>query len=166
MFRRRLPCACLCFLWLAIAVGATGPQPNIVLIPADDMGWGDPACYNPASKIPTPNLDRIAANGMRFTDAHTPSSVCTPTRYTLLTGRYCWRTRLKSSALDGFSPPLIERDRPTIASFLKARGYVTAGIGRRRLGMQWTRKDGSPENADRLSALLSAAKSGDRVREE
>lgn len=124
-------------------------RPNIVLILADDMGWGDLTCYNPESKIPTPNLDRIAANGMRFTDAHTPSSVCTPTRYTLLTGRYSWRTRLKSSVLDGFSPPLIEAGRPTLASFLGSRGYATAGIGKWHLGMQWTRKDGKLEDIDR-----------------
>src|SRR5262245_16906271 len=66
-------------------------QPNVVLILADDLGWGDPGCYNPSSKIPTPNIDALAASGMRFTDAHTPSSVCSPTRYGLLCGRYAWR---------------------------------------------------------------------------
>jgi len=124
-------------------------RPNIVLILADDMGWGDLTCYNSESKIPTPNIDRIANAGVRFTDAHTPSSVCTPTRYSLLSGRYSWRTRLKSSVLDGFSPPLIENDRPTLASFLKARGYATGCIGKWHLGMQWTRTDGKPENVDR-----------------
>lgn len=125
--------------------------PNIVLILADDMGYGDPTCYNAASKIPTPNIDRIAKRGVRFKDAHTPSSVCTPTRYTLLTGRYCWRTRLKSSVLDGFSPPLIDPEQPTIASLLKQHGYATACIGKWHLGMQWTRKDGSLEDQDRWS---------------
>ena len=70
-------------------------RPNIVIILADDMGWGDAGCYNPQSKAPTPNIDRLAQQGMRFTDAHSPSAVCTPTRYGLLTGRYAWRTRLK-----------------------------------------------------------------------
>lgn len=128
---------------------AAGRRPNIVIILADDMGWGDPQCYNADSKIPTPGIDRLAQEGMKFTDAHTPSAVCTPTRYGLLTGRYCWRSRLKSSVLDGFSPPLIEADRVTIASFLKQAGYATACIGKWHLGMQWTRKDGSLETTDR-----------------
>lgn len=149
MIRRLFAFVVSCCLWLPLVFGAPDSRPNIVLILADDMGYGDPTCYNPESGTPTPNLDRIAAHGVRFTDAHTPSAVCTPTRYSLLTGRYCWRTRLKSSVLDGFSPPLIEAGRPTIASFLKARGYATAGIGKWHLGMQWTRKDGSPENVDR-----------------
>lgn len=139
----------LCFPGWIFPVEAAETRPNIVLILADDMGYGDPGCYSSESKIPTPNLDRIAGNGLRFTDAHTPSAVCTPTRYTLLTGRYCWRTRLKSSVLDGFSPPLIKAGQPTLASFLKARGYATAAMGKWHLGMQWTRKDGSPENIDR-----------------
>ncbi len=132
----------------ARAAGPASP-PNVIIILADDMGWGDPGCYNPESKFPTPHLDALATGGMRFTDAHTPSSVCTPTRYTLLTGRYCWRTRLKSGVLDGFSPPLIEADRPTIASYLKQKGYATACLGKWHLGMQWTRKDGTPEDVDR-----------------
>ena len=74
-------------------------QPNIIIILADDLGYGDPRVYNSESKIPTPNIDELAARGMRFTDAHTPSSVCTPTRYGLLTGRYAWRTQLKKSVL-------------------------------------------------------------------
>ena len=75
----------------AFSEAAPVSRPNVVLILADDLGWGDPQCYNPDSKIPTPHMDRLAREGMRFTDAHTPSSVCTPTRYGLLTGRYCWR---------------------------------------------------------------------------
>jgi len=124
--------------------------PNIVLILADDMGYGDPQCYNPESKIPTPNLNRLAASGIRFTRAHTPSAVCTPTRYGLLTGRYCWRTRLKAGVLDGFDPPLIEQGRWTLASMLKRHGYETACVGKWHLGMQWTARDGSrvPFRAD------------------
>lgn len=109
--------------------------PNIVLILADDLGYGDPHCYNKDSKIPTPNLDRLAAQSMRFTDAHTPCAVCTPTRYGLLTGRYCWRTSLKRGVLNGYSPLLIEPGRLTLASLLKQRGYVTAGIGKWHLGL-------------------------------
>jgi arylsulfatase A-like enzyme len=129
-----------CFL---AAVSHAADSPNIVIILADDLGYGDPQCYNAASKIPTPHLDAIAAKGVRFTDAHTPSAVCTPTRYGLLTGRYCWRTRLKSSVLDGFGPPLIEPKRVTIASLLKKKGYATACLGKWHLGMQWTGLDGA-----------------------
>lgn len=136
-----------CFL---LSSPAQAAPPNLVLILADDLGYGDPRCYQAASKCPTPHLDRLAAGGMRFTDAHTPSSVCTPTRYSLLTGRYCWRTRLTSGVLDGFSPPLIEPDRLTLASLLQRHGYATGCIGKWHLGMQWTRQDGSPEDLDRL----------------
>lgn len=138
----------LIFLTLALIASAAA-KPNVVVILADDLGYGDVACYNPESKIATPHLDRMAAGGMRFTDAHTPSAVCTPTRYGLLTGRYCWRTRLKNGVLDGFSPPLIESDRVTVASFLRGQGYDTACFGKWHLGMQWTRTDGSLENLDR-----------------
>lgn len=110
-------------------------KPNIVYVLADDLGWGDARVYNPQSQIPTPNIDRLAAQGMRFTDMHSPSSVCTPTRYGILTGRYSWRTRLKSGVLNGRSPNLIEPGRMTVASMLKAQGYYTAGIGKWHLGL-------------------------------
>ncbi len=113
-----------------------------MLILADDLGYGDVGCYNAKSKIPTPRLDRFASQGMRFTDAHTPSSVCTPTRYGVLTGRFCWRSRLKSGVLWGFDHPLIETDRPTIASFLKSQGYATGGVGKWHLGLGWALKNG------------------------
>ena len=109
--------------------------PNIVFILADDMGYGDVHALNPKSKIPTPHLDRLAREGMTFTDAHSPSAVCTPTRYGVLTGRYCWRSRLKRGVLNGFSPPLIERNRPTVASFLNAQGYATGIVGKWHLGL-------------------------------
>jgi arylsulfatase A-like enzyme len=128
----------------AAAAARTGTRPNIIFILADDLGYGDLGCYNSSSKIPTPHLDRLAAAGIRFTDAHTPSAVCTPTRYGLLTGRYAWRTRLTSGVLDGFDPPLIEPDRLTVASLLKRQGYRTACIGKWHLGLQWVKKDGSP----------------------
>ena len=113
---------------------ATDP-PNIVLILADDMGYGDPGSYNPDSKIPTPNIDRLATEGMRFTDAHSPSGVCTPTRYGLMTGRYSWRTHLKKGVLWGYSPNLIDTTRMTIASMLQQAGYATGGVGKWHLGL-------------------------------
>ena len=84
---------------------APSPPPNIVFILADDLGYGDLSCLNPDSRIQTPNLDRMARQGITFTDAHSPSSVCTPTRYGVMTGRYCWRSRLKNGVLQGGSPP-------------------------------------------------------------
>ncbi len=117
-------------------------NPNIVLVLADDLGYGDPQCYNPESKIPTPNMDRLAAQGMRFTDAHSPSSVCTPTRYGILTGRFAWRTWLKRGVLGPYGAPLIERGRLTLAKMLKERGYATGCIGKWHLGWNWTRKAG------------------------
>jgi arylsulfatase A-like enzyme len=116
------------------------PTPNIVIIFADDMGIGDLGVYNANSKIPTPNMDSIANNGIRFTDAHTASAVCTPSRYGLLTGRYAWRTKLKRGVLYGESPALIEENRITIQSMLQKKGYTTAGIGKWHLGLGNTKK--------------------------
>ena len=109
-------------------------RPNIIVILADDLGYGDPRVYNADSRVPTPSLDELARAGMRFTDAHAPSSICTPTRYGLLTGRYAWRTPLEG-VLRGYSPSLIESGRITIASMLRQRGYATAGIGKWHLGL-------------------------------
>ena len=109
--------------------------PNILYILADDLGYGDLSCLNPDSKIPTPNMDRLAAEGIRFTDAHSPSAVCTPTRYGILTGRYCWRTSLKKGVLNGNSPCLIEPSRLTVPGLLRQHGYRTAGIGKWHLGL-------------------------------
>ncbi|MCA8986214.1 MAG: sulfatase-like hydrolase/transferase [Planctomycetaceae bacterium] len=131
-------------LAISPALAVSSGHPNIIYILADDLGFGDVSCNNPVSKIQTPQIDRLAEGGMRFTDAHTPSAVCTPTRYGILTGRYCWRTRLKYRVLDGFDPPLIEEDRLTVASLLKQNGYNTACIGKWHLGMQWTGIDGQP----------------------
>ncbi|MGJ5818899.1 sulfatase family protein [Paludibaculum fermentans] len=119
----------------AWAAQHTAARPNILYVLADDMGSGDLGCYNPESKIPTPNLDRLASQGVRFTDMHSPSSVCTPTRYGILTGRYCWRSSLKSGVLQGYSPNLIEPGRPTVASLLKNAGYNTAAFGKWHLGL-------------------------------
>lgn len=126
---------------VASAVSAA-EKPNLIVILADDLGYGDVGCNNPESKIATPNIDRIAAEGMRFTDGHTSSGVCTPTRYSLLTGRYHWRTRLQSGVLGGFSLPLISEGRVTLASFLRDQGYHTACIGKWHLGMEWPLKGG------------------------
>lgn len=139
-------------IWiLVIAVGVAGcikkkpikkaTKPNIVVLLADDLGWGDVQVYNPESKIPTPNLNNLAEEGMRFTDAHTASAVCTPTRYGLLTGRYPWRTRLKSGVLFPPANPLISHDRETLASLLKKQGYYTAGVGKWHLGLDWAMKN-------------------------
>jgi arylsulfatase A-like enzyme len=121
-------------------------KPNIVFIMADDMGYGDLSSYNPDSRIQTPNMDRVASEGLIFTNVHTPSSLCSPTRYGLLTGRYCWRTRLKEWVLAEFygDTPLIEEDRMTIASLLKDQGYNTACVGKWHVGMAWNTKDGRP----------------------
>ena len=112
-----------------------GERPHIVVIMADDLGYGDVTPLNPKSKIPTPAFERLAAEGITFTDAHTPSAVCTPTRYGLLTGRYCWRSRLKRGVLNGYGAPLIEDDRPTIATTLGDSGYRTAIVGKWHLGL-------------------------------
>ena len=139
--------AVACVLWLpafcsqAVAAESTG-RPNILLIMAEDMGYGDVHALNAESKIPTPNIDRLAREGMTFTDAHSPSAVCTPTRYGLLTGRYCWRSKLKRGVLGGYSPPLIDPARHTIATMLKSKGYDTAVIGKWHLGMQMPMLDG------------------------
>ena len=98
----------LTLFWVTAAIPASAKQPNMVFILADDMGYGDVHALNSNSQIATPNLDRLAASGMTFLDAHTPSAVCTPTRYGLLTGRYCWRSRLKRGVLNGYGTPLIE----------------------------------------------------------
>lgn len=121
-------------------------MPNIIFILADDMGYGDIACQNPESKIPTPYLDRLASQGIRFTDAHSPSAVCTPTRYSLLTGRYCWRSRLKKSVLWPWDEPLIEPDRLTVADMLNEAGYSTACIGKWHLGWNWSTNNGASLN--------------------
>jgi arylsulfatase A len=115
-------------------------RPNIVYILADDMGYGDVEAYNPASRIATPHLNKLASEGMRFTDAHSPSSVCTPTRYSILTGRYPWRSRKPVGVLRGYSRTLLEQDRPTIGKLLQKHGYETAIVGKWHLGLDWTVK--------------------------
>ncbi|UZO82227.1 arylsulfatase [Aquimarina sp. ERC-38] len=123
-------------------------KPNIIYILADDLGIGDISSFNKQGKIKTPNIDQLAKEGMRFTDAHTSSSVCTPTRYSIMTGRYNWRTVLKKGVLKGTSPALIPKKRKTIASLLQSQGYVTAFIGKWHLGWNWAEIEnpkGSPK---------------------
>ena len=122
-------------------------QPNIVVVLADDLGYGDVGAYNAASLIPTPVMDRLARDGVRFTDAHSNSAVCTPTRYGLLTGRYAWRSRLKKGVLWSNGDTLIEAGRATLASMLRDQGYYTAAVGKWHLGLHWAVRPGA--TADR-----------------
>ena len=110
-------------------------RPNIVILYADDMGYGDLAIQNPDSKIPTPNLDRIAREGVRFTDAHSSSGICTPSRYAMLTGRYHWRKF--HGIVNAFGPSVFDRERLTLPKMLKEEGYQTACIGKWHLGWDW-----------------------------
>ncbi len=134
-FPRILPLLCLCVLCRDATANAID-RPNIVVILADDFGYGSVGCYGADPRlIQTPAIDRLAREGRRFTDASTPSSVCMPTRYALLTGRYCWRSRLNhGEVLNTLDPLLIEPNRPTIASMLKKHGYRTGFVGKWHLG--------------------------------
>jgi arylsulfatase A-like enzyme len=137
---RSLSCLVLATLLAMVsnAWGSERQRPNFVIILADDLGYGDVRCNNPErGRIPTPCIDRLASQGMRFTDAHSSSAVCSPTRYTLLTGRYHWRTRLQSWIVWSFGKPLIAPDRLTIAGLLKQNGYRTACVGKWHLGWDW-----------------------------
>ncbi len=121
--------------------------PNIVIIMADDLGYGDFSSYG-AQKVKTPAVDALANGGMRFTDAHTASSLCSPSRYSLMTGRYSWRTPLRAGVLTWFAKPLIEQNRMTLASLLKQSGYYTACVGKWHLGFEWALKPNAPANPD------------------
>ena len=117
---------------------ALAAKPNIVYIICDDLGYGDIQCLAPeTSKIPTPHTDKLASEGMIFTDAHSGSSVCSPTRYGIMTGRYSWRTRLQKGVVQGFAPSLIAEDRMTVAGFLKENGYATAAVGKWHMDFQY-----------------------------
>ncbi|HCC19916.1 MAG TPA: arylsulfatase, partial [Verrucomicrobiales bacterium] len=112
------------------------------------MGYGDVQCLNPGrGKIATPHMDRVAAEGMIFTDAHTTSSVCTPTRYGIITGRYNWRTKLQEGVLNGYGLPLIPTTRMTVPRFLSDNGYTTAMIGKWHLGLDIATIDGKQARA-------------------
>lgn len=121
---------------------ATGKDPDIVYILCDDLGYGDVHALNlERGKIPTPNIDRLRAEGMAFTDCHASSSLCTPSRYSILTGRYDWRTRLQHGVLWGGSRPLIAPNRLTVAGLLKQHGYMTAAMGKWHLGLRYDKHD-------------------------
>lgn len=122
-------------------VASSDEYPNIIVIFADDLGIGDISGFNPDSKIRTRNIDKLCENGIRFTDAHSTSSVSTPSRYSLLTGRYAFRTPLKTGTLAGFSEPLIDENRTTMASMLKTAGYETACMGKWHLGWDWAKDE-------------------------
>ncbi|MGR3810422.1 sulfatase family protein [Jiulongibacter sp. NS-SX5] len=133
----------LVFLFFTAFITQAQNKPNVILILADDMGYGDVSALNPNSKINTPNIDKLVHNGMAFTDAHSNSAVCSPTRYSILTGEYAFRTRMKSGVLVGFDPPLIEPDQLTVARIFKEADYATACIGKWHLGLGWQAKDPS-----------------------
>lgn len=128
-------------------------RPNVLFILADDLGQGDVSCFNPEAGWQTPNMDRLASQGMRFYDSHATSALCTPSRYGFLTGRYNWRSRLKQLVLPGDAESLIEKDRLTLAQFLSDRGYSTAVVGKWHLGLDWQLLD---DGADLAKYNISA----------
>ena len=156
-----LPLPMVVFSVIAAALGASlsasdaagasdAKKPNIVIVFADDLGYGDAACFDPQhAKVLTPNIDRLAAEGMRLTDAHTSGSLCSPSRYGLLTGRYSWRTAMRSHVVRVYGSPLIATDRLTLPKMLAQNGYHTACIGKWHLGWNWPlrQEDGTIEHA-------------------
>ena len=136
-----LICAIVAFLSVQSSL-AGDSYPNIVFILADDLGYGDVGCYNPESKVPTPNLDRMAKEGMRFTDAHSPSTVCTPTRYSIMTGRMAFRLKYAGVFTGVGGPCLITEDRLTLPGMLRDQGYETAMFGKWHIGMSFLDRDG------------------------
>ncbi len=149
-------CFIACFAMPIAASQGKHSRPNIIFILADDLGYGDIAAFNPQGKIKTPHIDKLASQGIKFTDAHTSSSVCTPTRYGILTGRYNWRSVKKSSVLSGYSKALIPASRLTVASMLKAKNYNTAFIGKWHLGWDWA---GTPKNIDYSKPITNGPQS-------
>lgn len=129
---------------LSAMAGSGETKPNLLFVLADDLGIGDPRCYRPDSKIPTPTFDRLAREGMRFTEAYCPVSVCSPTRYALLTGSYPWRSWKKRGVLANWDPPMIEAGTTTLAAMLRDSGYHTIGIGKWHLGADYATLDGKP----------------------
>lgn len=139
---------------MAIAANAAPSKPNIIFVLFDDMGYGQPKCYRENTQLKTPNLDRLSSEGMRFTDAHSASAVCTPTRYGLLTGRYPSRIG-QYGVLTTYDKPIIPKSRLTVASFLKQQGYETACIGKWHLGLKWEDIPGNPKEIPIGSRITS-----------
>jgi len=137
----------------SLTLSAEKGPPNILFILADDLGYGDVGCYNPKSKVPTPHLDQLALDGIRFTDAHSPSTVCTPTRYSVLTGRMAFRTGMRGVFTGAGGPCMIEEGRMTIGGMLQERGYKTALFGKWHVGMTFYDKGGNPINKNGLEAV-------------
>jgi len=139
--------------WPSAALPDHQAKPNIVLILADDLGYGDVSCYNSEAKVSTPNIDQLASSGMRFTDAHSPSTVCTPTRYSLLTGRMAFRNGMKGVFTGAGGPCLIKADRLTLPGLLRSQGYTTAMFGKWHVGMTFYDKDGKAIDKNGLDAV-------------
>lgn len=133
----------------------TSAKPNVIFILADDMGYGDVSCLNPEARTRTPDIDNLARKSLVFTNAHASASVCTPSRYGLLTGRYAWRSPSGGRVVNGFGKPVIERGRETIASLFRRDGYTTACIGKWHLGLNWQTKDGTDEEISHYNTGLS-----------
>jgi arylsulfatase A-like enzyme len=136
------------FLFPSCSQSDADNKPNIIYILADDLGYGDVSAMNPDAAWKTTHIDRIAEEGIRFTDAHTGSAVCTPTRYGVLTGRYSWRTSLKKGVLWSWDPPLIEQGETTVGSLLQEQGYTTACVGKWHLGLGWQYHAEDPDSVD------------------
>ncbi|MFB0946602.1 MAG: arylsulfatase [Spirosomataceae bacterium] len=130
-----------CFLTISCTEKTTHKQPNVIYILADDLGYGDVSANNPEGKIITPNIDALADEGIRFTDAHSGSAVCTPTRYGIMTGRYSWRGVLKKGVTWSYDSSIVETDRLTVADLFQQNGYKTACIGKWHLGLNWSKED-------------------------
>jgi len=143
-------------LWNSFVFGDTAKKLNFVIIYADDMGYGDLAIQNPESKIPTPHLDKLAREGMRFTDGHSSSSICSPSRYAILTGRYHWR--LSSTLTNPMGPSRFSKDRLTLPEMMKKKGYKTACIGKWHLGFDWLAnvKENYKDKIDKKAVLAEA----------
>lgn len=133
---------------LATPTELEAPRPNIVLVLADDLGWGDPGFMNPESAIPTPRMDALAAEGLAFLDAHAPAAVCSPTRYGILTGRYAFRGKLKRGVVLPYDPPILESERLTLPELLGQAGYHTSIVGKWHLGWDWPRAKNNPRALD------------------
>ena len=140
-------------LLLAVSCKPAGEEsklvkPNVIIIYADDLGYGDLSCYNPESKISTRNIDQLAREGMSFTDAHSAASFCTPSRYSILTVTYCWRSQAASELQGGFDKPIIGDDEKTLGTLFKSNDYNTAAIGKWHVGMRWALKEGESEQEE------------------